>query len=99
MLAIRWNLNSFRKQRSLRKRNFIDTFWICFRLWIIIVILNGADFITGDLKFYAQKHPKLCNPHQPIAMQVADRPGDISILTHIFVSDNRTVVASLKRPK
>ena len=25
-------------------------------------------------------------------MQVADRPGDISILTHIFVSDNRTVV-------
>ena len=27
-------------------------------------------------------------------MQVADRPGDISILTHIFVSDNRTVVLS-----
>ncbi len=26
-------------------------------------------------------------------MQVADRPGDISILTHIFVSDNRTVLA------
>ena len=22
-------------------------------------------------------------------MQVADRPGDISILTHIFASDNR----------
>ena len=28
-------------------------------------------------------------------MQVADRPGDISILTHIFVSDNRTVVLYL----
>ena len=25
-------------------------------------------------------------------MKVADRPGDISILTHIFSSDNRTVV-------
>jgi len=28
-------------------------------------------------------------------MRVADRPGDISILTHIFVSDNRTVAIAL----
>ena len=34
-----------------------------------------------------------------IIMQVADRPGDISILTHIFVSDNRTVVNSFGAPK
>ena len=28
-------------------------------------------------------------------MKVADRPGDISILTHIYVSDNRTVTGGL----
>lgn len=28
-------------------------------------------------------------------MKVADRPGDISILTHIYVSDNRTVLGIL----
>ena len=30
------------------------------------------------------------DPGAELTMQVADRPGDISILTHIFVSDSRT---------
>ena len=28
-------------------------------------------------------------------MKVPDRPGDISILTHIYVSDNRTVTLNI----
>ncbi len=48
---------------------------------------DGEDGSRGWIEFAAVSLLRL-------TMRVADRPGDISILTHIYVSDNRTVEAS-----
>ena len=46
-----------------------------------LCFLNPLWHVTSDLFWH------ICT----VTMRVADRPGDISIITHIYLSDNRTL--------